>query len=92
MTNNFVQIKTTHSAEIQWMWTDARQRDVDYHFDVNDNVDAKVKEYMVRDDRNYCCQCEGRLLYGDNLANITAAATELAEYLSTFDGIRFIKN
>ena len=84
-------VKTVHQAEIAWWWTDDKLHDLDYHIKVSDSVDAKVKEleskYDVSDDARYCCQWEGKLLYGENREQVEAAASELGRHLSRFKGL-----
>lgn len=88
----FVELATTHMAEVTWWWTSDKLHDIDYHIRVSDSVNAKVRElerkYDVRDDTRYCCQWEGHLLEGSILENVEAAASELAAHLTRFKGIR----
>lgn len=89
--NPFVSIETIHHAEVAWWWTNEKLHDTDYNIRVADSMDKKVKEleakYDIRNDTGYCCQWEGRMLYGSDLQQVTKAANELAVHLSKFKGV-----
>lgn len=88
----FFDITTIHQAEVQWWWTEESRHDSDYKFTVEDSISAKVKELMekydVSDDIRFCCQWEGRRLFGENRENVEAAANELARHLARFKGVK----
>lgn len=89
--DDFLTVSTVHEAEISWWWSKDKLHDNNYHIQVLDSVDAKVKElerkYDVLNDTSYCCQWEGRLLTGENRAQVEAAGNELARHLARFKGL-----
>lgn len=88
--SRFVDVKTLHVASVQWWWDDAHN--TEYNSKVNVAVRAAIKEAVnrhptVSEDTRFCCQWEGVQLDGPDLAEVTAAANEVARALSRFKGV-----
>ena len=87
----FVQVETIHQGEVSWWWRNEWLHDNDYQLKVDESVNVKVKEiilkYDVQDDCEYRTQWEGRLFFGTDLKNVTNAANELAQYIVRFKGV-----
>lgn len=90
--NSFIEpVLTVHYGAVTFLWTEDKLHDVDYHIQVWDAIDSKIKDLEIKhgisEDGNYRCQGEGRRLQGNTREKVSAATRELAEFLTTFPGI-----
>ncbi len=92
MSNPFVTVTTVHQGEIAWWWTDEKLHDTEYHFQVHDAIEKKIKAlkeiYSIEKDADYRCQWEGVQIVGSELADVENSALEIARYLAKFKGVR----
>lgn len=89
-----VDVRTEHSALIQWWWKDGFVHDSDYHDKVNTAVQRAVddacEQFDVTEDTRLCCQWEGVRISGSDLSVVTAAGEKIARALGRFKHVEFI--
>lgn len=88
---DFFTVETVHQARVAFWWTQEKLHDNDYHIQVSDAMNAKIRQleekYDVTNDTRHVCQWEGYCFLGDKLASVEAAAKELAQHLIRFGGV-----
>ena len=87
----FVSVQTVHSALVRWSWTTERVHDIAYKDEVIIAVNQAARQaaqlYDVKIDRNLCGQWERVQFVGDNIADLTVAADQVARKLKDFSGV-----